>query len=174
MRKTRFDETCIFEISIKMWFFWCNYCYKILFFRVSITIDPGRSLLQFVTTNYLISHGIMPANIQFEFIGFLEFSWKFFLNLVVILGYTWKKYRLWMIARPNPGIRIKGLVPSPSSKKSFSNTKRRLKYITCEIQRFTYKTFYGLGRGMCGSIFPWMYHGEEYFYERGAGYSGII
>ena len=27
---------------------------KILFFRVSVTIEPGRSLLQFVTTNCLI------------------------------------------------------------------------------------------------------------------------
>ena len=28
---------------------------KIPFFRVSVTIEPGRSLLQFVTTNCLIS-----------------------------------------------------------------------------------------------------------------------
>ena len=30
-------------------------CIKIPFFRVLVTIEPGRSLLQFVTKNYLIS-----------------------------------------------------------------------------------------------------------------------
>ena len=33
---------------------------KFRFFRVSFTIEPGRSLLQFVTTNCLISTGIKP------------------------------------------------------------------------------------------------------------------
>ena len=37
-----------------MRFFWCKYWIKIPFFRVSVTIEPGRSLLQFVTTNCLI------------------------------------------------------------------------------------------------------------------------
>ena len=36
---------------------------KIPFFRVLVTIEPGRSLLQFVTTNCLISHGLMPTTI---------------------------------------------------------------------------------------------------------------
>ena len=31
---------------------------KIPFFRVLVTIEPGRSLLQFVTTNCLISVGV--------------------------------------------------------------------------------------------------------------------
>ena len=34
---------------------------KILFFRVLVTIEPGRSLLQFVTTNCLII-AIAPYN----------------------------------------------------------------------------------------------------------------
>ena len=53
MGKTKLDETYIFKISIK-----CNSFVaigiKVPFFRVSITIEPGRSLLQFVTTNCLI------------------------------------------------------------------------------------------------------------------------
>ena len=39
MRKTKLDETYIFKISIKM-----------PFFAVLVSIEPGRSLLQFVTT----------------------------------------------------------------------------------------------------------------------------
>ena len=37
-----------------MRFFRCNYWYQIPFFRVSVTIEPGRSLILFVTTNCLI------------------------------------------------------------------------------------------------------------------------
>ena len=56
MGKTKFDETYIFKISIKLRFFLCSYCIKIPSFRVSVTIEPGRSLLLFVTANCLISH----------------------------------------------------------------------------------------------------------------------
>ena len=34
---------------------------KIPFFRVLVTIEPGRSLLQFVITNYLIETALMSA-----------------------------------------------------------------------------------------------------------------
>ena len=33
---------------------------KIPFFRISVTIEPGRSLLQFVTTNYLKFKFLVP------------------------------------------------------------------------------------------------------------------
>ena len=33
---------------------------KIPFFRVSVTIEPGRSLLQFDTTNCWINYGLRP------------------------------------------------------------------------------------------------------------------
>ena len=37
---------------------------KIAFFRVSVTIEPGRSLLHFVTTNCLINLQSQSANVQ--------------------------------------------------------------------------------------------------------------
>ena len=54
MSITDLDETYMFEISIKIRFIWCNYWYQNSIFRVSVTIEPGRSLLQYVTTNCLI------------------------------------------------------------------------------------------------------------------------
>jgi len=54
MSKTKLDETYIFKISIKLIFFNVTIGIKIPFFRVPVTIEPGRSLLQFVTTNCLI------------------------------------------------------------------------------------------------------------------------
>ena len=51
MIKTELDETYIFKTSIEMRVFCCNYWYKIPFFRVSVTIEPDRSLQQFVTKN---------------------------------------------------------------------------------------------------------------------------
>ena len=53
MTKTKFDETYIFEISIKSDSFDKSFSIEIPFFRVSFTIEPGRSLLQFVSTNCL-------------------------------------------------------------------------------------------------------------------------
>ena len=50
---TDLNETYIFKISIKMRFFDVTIGIKIPFFRVSVTIEPGRSFLQFVTTNCL-------------------------------------------------------------------------------------------------------------------------
>jgi hypothetical protein len=45
MNKTKLDETYIFEINIKIWFFYVSIGIKIPFFRVSVTIEPSRSLL---------------------------------------------------------------------------------------------------------------------------------
>ena len=58
MTKTKFDETYICKIKIKigieiMFFTLNKNSIEITFFRVSFTIEPGRSLLQFVTTNCL-------------------------------------------------------------------------------------------------------------------------
>ena len=64
MGKTKLDETYIFEISIKMQFFYVAIDIKIQFFRVLVTIEPGRSLLQFVTTNCLTRHINHPAIIS--------------------------------------------------------------------------------------------------------------
>ena len=55
MGKINLDETYIFKISIKMRFD-ATIGIKIPFFRVSVTIEPGHSLLQFVTMNCLILH----------------------------------------------------------------------------------------------------------------------
>ena len=52
MGKTKLDETYKFKISD---FFDVAIDIKIRFFRVLVTIEPGRSLLQFVTTNCLKS-----------------------------------------------------------------------------------------------------------------------
>ena len=54
MGLTDLAETYILQISIKMQFFDVAIGIKISFFRVSVTIEPGRSLLQFVTMNCLI------------------------------------------------------------------------------------------------------------------------
>ena len=53
MDKTKLDETYIFKISIKCDSFDVAIGTKIPFFRVLVAIEPGRSLLQFVTTNCL-------------------------------------------------------------------------------------------------------------------------
>ena len=39
MTKTKFDETYIFKISMKIWFFYVCFSIKIPFFRVSFTIE---------------------------------------------------------------------------------------------------------------------------------------
>ena len=54
MGKTRLDDIYIFKISIKIRFSDVSIGIKIQFFRVSVTIEPGRSLLQFVTIKCLI------------------------------------------------------------------------------------------------------------------------
>ena len=48
MGKTKLDETYIFKISMKMQLFNVTIGIKFPFFIVSVTIEPGRSLLQFV------------------------------------------------------------------------------------------------------------------------------
>ena len=55
MRKTKLDETYIYSKSaLKCDSFDVAIGIKIPFFRVLVSIEPGRSLLQFVTTNCLI------------------------------------------------------------------------------------------------------------------------
>ena len=55
---------------------------KILFFRVSVTIEPGSSLLQFVTTNCLISvnQKIVGTNYRFRRLLNLNINFGFLLN----------------------------------------------------------------------------------------------
>ena len=53
MGKTNLDETYMFKIGIKYNSFDLTNGVKIPFFRVSANIEPGRSLLQFVTTKCL-------------------------------------------------------------------------------------------------------------------------
>ena len=55
MGKTKLDKTYIFNAALKFDSFDVAIGIKIPFFRVLVTIEPGRSLLQFVTTNCLIS-----------------------------------------------------------------------------------------------------------------------
>ena len=56
MGKTKLDEIYIYLKSALKCHSWdVTIGIKIPFFRVSVTIEPGRSLLQFVTTNYLIA-----------------------------------------------------------------------------------------------------------------------
>jgi len=50
MGKTKLDETLYLKSTLKMQFFDVAIGIKIPFFRVLVTIVPGRSLLQFVTT----------------------------------------------------------------------------------------------------------------------------
>ena len=54
MRITKLDKTYIFKIVIKYSSFDVTIGIKIPCFRVSVTIEPGQSLLQFVSTNCLI------------------------------------------------------------------------------------------------------------------------
>ena len=54
MGKTKLDETYILKPALKCDSFDVAIGIKIPFFRVLVTIEPGRSLLQFVTTNCLI------------------------------------------------------------------------------------------------------------------------
>ena len=55
MGKTKLDETYVFKISTKNTIvLMYTISFKIPFFRISVTIEKGRSLLQFVTTNCLI------------------------------------------------------------------------------------------------------------------------
>ena len=51
--KTKLDETYIFKSALKYDSFDVAIGTKIPFFRVLVTIEPDRSLLQFVTTNCL-------------------------------------------------------------------------------------------------------------------------
>ena len=45
MGKTKLDETCVFKMSINFDSFDVSIDIKILFFRVSVAIEPGRSLI---------------------------------------------------------------------------------------------------------------------------------
>ena len=62
MGKTKPDETYIYvKSALKCDSFDVAIDIKIQFFRVLVTIEPGRSLLQFVTTNCLIKEIILCA-----------------------------------------------------------------------------------------------------------------
>ena len=54
MGKTKLDETLYLKSALKCDAFDVAIDIKIQFFRVLVTIEPDRSLLQFVTTNCLI------------------------------------------------------------------------------------------------------------------------
>ena len=61
MTKVKFDETYIFKIIMDSDSFDVSFSInkipiKIQIFRVSFTVEPGRSLLLFVTTNCLIKY----------------------------------------------------------------------------------------------------------------------
>ena len=75
MTKTKFDETYIFKISIKIQFFKVSLSIEIPFFRVSFTIEPGRSLLQFVTTNCLISPKLVIGPVRDKIRTVVMKSW---------------------------------------------------------------------------------------------------
>ena len=75
MGKAKLDETYILKISIKCDSFDVTIGTKIPFFRVSVTIEPGRSLLQFVTTNGLISELIRKSPIKYKLSLFLGNSY---------------------------------------------------------------------------------------------------
>ena len=66
--------------ALKMRFFLCNYWYQYSIFRVSLTIEPGRSLLQFVQTVRLPRTVWLFVN-NFFLIKFIQFS-----KLVATLG----------------------------------------------------------------------------------------
>jgi hypothetical protein len=71
MGKTKLYETYIFEIRIKIWFFDVPVGIKIPFFRVSVTIEPGSSLLT-VYCHDLFYRGMHSINLvckeQFAFL----------------------------------------------------------------------------------------------------------
>ena len=56
MGLTNLDESYILKSALKCDSFDVGIGIKLPFFRVLVTIEPGRSLLQFVTTNCLITH----------------------------------------------------------------------------------------------------------------------
>ena len=55
MGKTKLDETYIFKNALKFDSFDVGIGINIPFFRVLVTIEPGRSLLQFATTNCMMN-----------------------------------------------------------------------------------------------------------------------
>ena len=73
MGKSKLNKTYIF----KMQFFWSSYCYKNSVFRVLVTIEPCRSLLQFVTMNCLIKEeGLTDKYRIFERTNEKEIKWE--------------------------------------------------------------------------------------------------
>ena len=56
MGKTKLNETYYLKLALKCDPFDVSIDIKIPFFRVSVNIEPGRCLLQFVTTNCLKIH----------------------------------------------------------------------------------------------------------------------
>jgi len=66
MGKTNLGEAYLFKISIKMRFFWRNYWCE----NSIVTIEPGRILLQFVTTNCLVLNINIHENKYACYMGF--------------------------------------------------------------------------------------------------------
>ena len=68
---------------MKMQFFWFNYWNQNLFFRGTVTIEPGHSLLQFVTTNcFTCTYSMYMLYVQFvdAFIAASTYSMYIFLT----------------------------------------------------------------------------------------------
>ena len=76
MGKTNLGETYLFKISIKIRFFWRKYWYQ----NSIVTIEPGRSLLQFVTTNCLILNINIHENKHACYMGFDKVN---YLNIIL-------------------------------------------------------------------------------------------
>ena len=55
---------------------------KIAFFRVLVTIEPGRSLVQFVTKNFLISFSYDISFFHYFFIYVNQFNFKNFIHYI--------------------------------------------------------------------------------------------
>ena len=80
MGKTKLGETYIFKSALKCDSFDVAIGTKIPFFKVLVTIEPGRSLLQFVTTNclmtrYLVRGHALPYHFRKRWFVFLKF-WR--------------------------------------------------------------------------------------------------
>ena len=66
MGKINLDETYIFKSALKYNLFDVTIGIKILFFRISVTIELGLSLLQFVTTPRTVWLKWIPHSLKWE------------------------------------------------------------------------------------------------------------
>ena len=84
---TDLNETYIFKISIKMRFFDVTIGIKIPFFRILVTIEPGHSLLKFVTMKCFIT--ILCLIREFSFYLFGEYFLTGLSEFVNLLRVYW-------------------------------------------------------------------------------------